>query len=111
MKRGRWIELFLLLVLWMVLAWRGFPFPNVDDGLFTGAAVNLASGGGLRNPLLESPGPYYLYPPFYDFFLGGWLKVAGISVASLVGFHLAVCFATSWLVLEIFRKWNRGAWG
>ena len=111
MKRARGIELLLLLVLWALLAWRGFPFPNVDDGLFTGAALNLAVGGGLQNQLLESGGPYYLYPPFYDFFLAGWLKVAGISVASVVGFHLAVCFAGSWLVLEIFRKWNRGAWG
>ncbi len=111
MKRARWIELLLLLVLWTVLAWRGFPFPYVDDGLFTGAALNLAAGGGLENPLLESTGPYYLYPPFYDFFLGQWLKVAGISATSVIAFHLAVCFATSWLVLGIFRAWGRDGWG
>lgn len=111
MKRDRWIELLLLLVLWAVLAWRGFPFPNVDDGLFTGAALNLATGGGLRNPLLEASGPYYLYPPFYDYFLAGWLRIAGTGFAAMAGFHLAVCFATSALLLEIFRKWNRDEWG
>jgi hypothetical protein len=109
-KRARGIELLLLLVLWALLAWRGFPLPHPDDGLFTGAALHLAAGGGLENPLLERPGPYYLYPPFYDFFLAQWLKLAGISAASVIAFHLAVCFASSWLVLEIFRAWGREAW-
>jgi hypothetical protein len=110
-KPARGMELLLLLVLWAVLAWRGFPFPHPDDGRFTGAALNMAAGGGLENPLLEKSGPYYLYPPFYDFFLAEWLKVAGISAATVIFFHLAVCFATSWLVLEIFRAWGRGGWG
>jgi hypothetical protein len=109
-KRAPGLDLLLLLALWALLAWRGFPFPGLDDCLFTGAALHMAAGGGLENPLLESSGPYYLYPPFYDFFLATWLRIAGIGAATVIGFHLAVCLATSALVLGIFRAWGRGGW-
>ncbi len=110
MKAQRVFDLFLLLILWALLAWRGFPFPHPDDGVFIGAALHLAAGGGLQNPLLETSAPYYLYPPFYDFFLAGWLRAAGISAVTVILFHLAVCFAGSWLVLQIFRAWGRPGW-
>ncbi|HEY9850411.1 MAG TPA: hypothetical protein V6D28_13175 [Leptolyngbyaceae cyanobacterium] len=74
---------------WTVLFLLGYPIPSIDDLFFTGAAINLAKGGELTNPLLEAwnstlvSGKFYLQPPFHSYTLAAWLKIAGVSTTSL----------------------------
>uniref|UniRef100_UPI0030DDD447 hypothetical protein n=1 Tax=Argonema antarcticum TaxID=2942763 RepID=UPI0030DDD447 len=78
-----------IFALWSVLFLLGYPLPCIDDIFFTGAAINLAKGGELTNPYIEawnsilSSGKFYFQPPFHSYTLAGWLKIAGISTASL----------------------------
>src|SRR5579872_1101170 len=67
--------LIFLCLLWIL----DFPNPMCDDLFYSGAGLNLASGGDLSNPLLARqhlPGHLFLvYPPVHSYVLAGWLKV------------------------------------
>lgn len=85
-----------------------FPKPMNDDMFYCGAGLNLAQGGDLSNPLIarqEFPGHFYfIYPPVHSYALAGWLKIFGISAASMTGFQLllyTVCAATTIIFLRL----------
>ncbi len=92
-----------LLAFWIFLIFRGFPFPNVDDCPYVGPALSLANGHGLTNPLLGQQGPFYYYPPIYFYLLAGWLKLWGISAASVVLYYGIACWLTTWCVIRTFQ--------
>lgn len=84
-----------------------FPKPMNDDMFYCGAGLNLAQGGDFSNPLLtrqEFPGHFYfIYPPVHSYALAGWLKLFGISAASMTGFQLllyALCTAATIVFLR-----------
>jgi len=87
------IPLLLVATIWCVSLYKQLPLPHADDLFFTGAAINLAKGGPLVNPYLETwnaatkTGKYYYQPPFQAFLLASWLKVFGISSASIIAFQ------------------------
>ncbi len=97
----------ILTLLWGALLYLGFPTPHPDDAAFAGTALNIAAGGGLENPLMEPHGLFYIYPPIYAYFLGSYLKLAGISSLSIVLFHGLLCWVISWNVIGIFRSLGR----
>jgi hypothetical protein len=77
------------LVLWQAR----LPDPHIDDLFFIGAAINLTESGELKNPLEPSwssamkDGLYHFHPPYYSYILAGWIKIFGISTASLVAYQ------------------------
>src|SRR5271169_406830 len=84
------------LIFFLLLWFWDFPKPMCDDLFYSGAGLNLAQGGDLSNPLLarqEFPGHLFLiYPPVHSYVLAGWLKIFGISAASMTGFQMLVYF-------------------
>jgi hypothetical protein len=99
---------FLLLWLW------DFPKPMCDDLFYCGAGLNLAHGGDLSNPLLlrqHFPGHLFLiYPPVHSFVLAGWLKIFGISSASMTGFQLLMYFVTAAATIAFLRSQAAVPW-
>jgi len=94
---------FVWAVFYFGLLWTlDFPKPFIDDLFNIGAALNLAGGGAFSNPLLvrqQFPtSRYFFHPPLQAYLLSVWLKVFGVSAASLTGFqclvYLVICLAT-----------------
>ena len=102
---GRALGIFT--AIWALLVWRGFPFPFVDDPFYIGAGLNIGAGGGLRNPLLEGMRDFYGYPPLHSFVVGSWLRVFGISAASMVALYAVMAWAATWCVYRAFRVLGR----
>src|SRR6266478_2655380 len=90
--------------LWLL----GFPKPANDDLFYSGAALNLASGGDFSNPLLARQGfpshYFFVYPPLHSFVLAGWLGVFGISAMSMVGFAVMMLWLTCAATVLILRR-------
>ncbi|HSY17984.1 MAG TPA: hypothetical protein VK815_06600 [Candidatus Acidoferrales bacterium] len=86
----------------------GFPRPMMDDLFFTGAGLNLAAGGDFSNPLLarqDFPGTlYFLHPPLHSYAIAGWLKIFGVSTASLLAFQAVMYVLICWSTICILRK-------
>jgi hypothetical protein len=104
----------LIPTFWAVLFVLGFPFPFTDDLWYIGAALQLHTAGQYANPscpFLATFGamdPFYAYPPLYDYVLAGWLKVAGVSRASLALFQCgagAVACLGLWRLLRRDNGW------
>lgn len=76
--------------------------------MFSGAAISLATGGGLRNPLLASQFgtvDFLVYPPFYFDLLGGWLRLTGVTTWALLFFqHIAYAVAGAALTVWLGRR-------
>jgi hypothetical protein len=91
-----------------------FPKPNVDDLFYTGAAMNLARGHDLSNPLLarnEFPSHYFfVYPPLHSFALAAWLKLFGFSTASMIAFPLLCYFIIAASTIAILRRNRSAVW-
>lgn len=102
--------------LWGVLWWSGAPFPHEDDLFFVGAALEHVKTGDLHNPLItrwDPDGPHrFLYqPPAYQFALAAWLRLFGVSTASLTALPcLAGLIASIALGIVVRRFGWRGAW-
>lgn len=103
----------LLGTVWLALWLGGCPRPNVDDGFFAGAGIHLAETGRLENPWIRGwmgwlPGSqadkFLLQPPLYPLVLAGWLKVVGVSTATLTGYGCVVGFGASLTVWALLRR-------
>ena len=110
---GRQRNLILWPLLWgmafFCVLWRlDFPKPFFDDLFFIGAALNLAGGGTLSNPLIARQqfptSLYFLHPPVHSFTLAAWLKVFGISASSLTGFQFLMYLLTMGATIAILRR-------
>lgn len=67
-----------------------WPSPAIDDLMFTGAAFSIAKGHGLLNPWLSAQfgtNEFLVYPSFYFYLLGGWLKIIGQGTNALLWFQ------------------------
>lgn len=107
-----------LAVLWLALWLAGYPRPNVDDGFFSGAAIELATTGRLYNPWIQGwfgylPGAhadkFLIQPPLFPLMQAAWLKVFGVSTASLTAWGCSVGWATSCITWQLFRRVGAGA--
>lgn len=72
----------------------GYPQPHIDDLFYSGAPIHLSQTGELANPWiapwLRSLGTehHFAQPPGQPYLLGLWLKIFGVSTATLTGFQL-----------------------
>ena len=102
------------LVFFIFLWTLDFPKPMNDDMFYCGAGLNLAQGGDLANPLLarqEFPGhSFFIYPPVHSFVLAGWLKIFGISAASMTGFQLLLYAACAAATIIFLRRHGAPVW-
>lgn len=112
--------LFFVLVLLLLAAAAaaltlGLPLPTTDDLFFYGAPIRLAEGGGLANPplrgFLQGMGTeaYFCHLPLHAWILGFWLKLWGVSAASLLGFAWATFALGAPCLLVLLRRlgWRR----
>jgi len=84
------------------------PSPGADDLFYVGPALSLAKHGELRMELLANQGflskDFLIYPAFYQYLLGGWLWLMGISTLSLHLFtHLSYLLGAYWLSFLLAR--------
>jgi hypothetical protein len=92
----------------------GYPYPNVDDLVFVGAALNFFDKGQLANPLLQnwSPGSvehWFVHVPFYSWLLVGWLWFWTVGARSLLLFQ-CLCYATASLnIHRVLRSCGVGS--
>ncbi len=108
-----WPVVAALVFFWLLWIW-DFPKPMNDDLFFAGAALNLASGGELANPLLirqHFPGHFFfMYPPVHAYALAGWLKIFGINAAAMTGFPILIYFVTAVATIGWLRRHNAPRW-
>jgi hypothetical protein len=102
-----------LLLAWLTLWATGWPLPNGDDGFYTGGAIHLVKTGVLANPWLAGwmqwiPGVhldrYFIQPPFQPWVLAAWLKLFGISSASVTGFACLTDALAAWAGAHLLRR-------
>jgi hypothetical protein len=94
----------------------GFPRPHVDDPFYVGTGAHLARTGELFNPTARNwmsvmtPGKHFVQFPLYPFLLAGWMKLAGISTASVLGFFMVsnflCCLFAGWFVVRARLPWG-----
>jgi hypothetical protein len=100
----------LFFCLWLL----DFPKPESDDLFYAGAGLNLGSGGDLSNSLLarqEFPSHFFfIYPPLHSYALGGWLKLFGISSASVTGYSIVNCALIAIFTIVILRQRGASVW-
>jgi hypothetical protein len=100
----------LFACLWML----GFPTPFVDDLALVGAALNMAAGGDFSNPLMTRQGfpshYFFIQLPTHSYVLTGWLKIFGISTASLTAFQMTMYFLTAAATIAILRRHSAPRW-
>src|SRR5208283_4171360 len=110
--KGVLTSVFFSLVFFGFLWLLDFPKPFIDDLFYCGAALNMAGGGDLSNPLLAwYPGQLFFYaPPVHSYVLAGWLKFFGISAAALTGFQVTMYFSMAAAVIAILRKNESPGW-
>ena len=101
------------LVLFAIL-WRlDFPKPYMDDLFYCGGSLNLAQGGGLSNPMIAGQGfhnSFFVYPPLEFYALAGWLKVFGISAASMTGYAILMYFLIAVVTIALLRHYRAPRW-
>lgn len=107
------VTAFLLAAVFSSFAiWFGLPWPAVDDLMFSGAAFEISRSGELKNPLLADQfgtDVFLVYPPFYAFLLGGWLRLTGISTGALLVFqHVCYLVAGHSLSFWLARRHSLG---
>lgn len=107
----------ILALIWAAFWLAGLPRPNVDDAFFAGIAVHLAQHGEIANPwcvgwLGYLPGvsaePFLVQPPIYPVALAGWLRVFGVSTASLTAWICTLGFAASVCLWRLLRAFDVG---
>jgi hypothetical protein len=93
-KLDRWdvVALGGVTIMWMALFMTGRPLPFVDDIFFTGTAINLVKHQTFENPWVSDwmrqfgTQQFYIQPPFHPIFLAAWLRIDGISTASVLAY-------------------------
>lgn len=97
---------------WFLLFCLGIPGPCTDDMFFTGTAVNLLAEGIYRNPWIEpwnqilQSDRFFFQPPFHAYTLALWLKMAGLSTASLLAFQNFWAFVFSAAAAGLMRRFG-----
>lgn len=82
-----------LLVITLVLLLKGYPLPHRDDLLFIGSPINYCQTGHFDNPFCSGftaqfhTIKHFAYMPLQAFLLAGWMKILGVSTASLLSFQ------------------------
>lgn len=107
------ISLFGCLVFFFILWLLDFPKPYLDDLSYVGAALNMANGGDFSNPYLSrqfSEHFAFFYPPIHSYVLLGWLKVFGISTASLTAFQMVTYLLCAGSAIFILRRHQSPVW-
>ncbi len=108
-----WSVVGALLFFWLLWIW-DFPHPMCDDLFYSGAGLNLASGGDLSNPLLARQHfPWHLfiiYPPVHSYALAAWLGILGISAATMTGFQMLMCFIIAAATIGYLRRQYAPGW-
>lgn len=107
------ISLFGCLVFFFILWLLDFPKPYLDDLSYIGAALNMANGGDFSNPFLSrqfSEHFAFYYPPIHSYVLAGWLKVFGISTASLTAFQMVAYSFCAGSAIFILRRHQSPVW-
>jgi len=102
-------------VAWFLALWLlDFPKPMMDDLAYIGAGLNLAAGGDYSNPFLAGQGfPshfFFVHTPLASYALAGWLKLFGISGASVTGFQMVTFLVVAASTLAILRRHGAPAW-
>lgn len=104
-----WVCAFFL-ILWRL----DYPKPGVDDLFMCGASFHLAEGGDFSNPLIARqgfPGHYYfLHTPLHPYALAAWLKMFGISAASVTAFQIVLYMLTAVATIAILRRHAAPVW-
>ena len=102
-----------LIFFWLLWIW-DFPHPMCDDLFYSGAGLNLASGGDLSNPLLvRQHFPWHLfliYPPVHSYVLAGWLRILGVSAATMTGFQILNYCIISTSTIVYLRRQKAPGW-
>ena len=110
--KGYLVEGFFLL-LWLTLWLFGFPKPNGDDGFFTGAGIHLAETGRLFNPWVTGwmgyiegvhRDKFFVQPPLYPVVLAVWVKLFGVSAATLTAFACSLGALYSIILASVARR-------
>lgn len=119
MSRPTLVGAACLAVLVAVLAvWADLPGPAADDLFYVGPAISYAQHGRLYMPLLAGQQfptrEFLIYPAFYQYMLGGWLKVFGISTRSILAFvqvgYLVTGFAGTFLASRLAGRLPAPGW-
>jgi len=91
-----------------------FPKPTSDDLFYVGAGLNLAGGGDYSNPLIvrqEFPSHFFfVYPPLPSYALAAWLKLFGISSASVTAYPILNCLIITGATIVILRRHKAPVW-
>lgn len=101
---------------WVILWQAGFPAPHVDDLFFSGPGASIAAGEGLRNPWIEpwlsqfGSNAYFAQLPLHPYLLGGWLKIWGLSTASLLAFQCLAGWLACIFCAALLRKSGCPPW-
>jgi hypothetical protein len=81
-----------------------------DDLFYTGAALNMTSGGDFSNPLLARQGfpshYYFVYPPLHAYAVFAWLCVWGVSASAMVAFQNLMYFIIAWMMILLLKRQN-----
>ncbi len=108
------LSLVFAVVLFGLLFRMDFPKPTLDDLFFVGASLHLAEGGDFSNPMVERqgyPSHYYFgHPPTFSYALAGWLKLVGISSASMLSFELLLYLLICGSLIGLLRQYRARAW-
>ena len=107
------ISLFGALIFFVFLWWLDFPKPHIDDVSYIGASLNMASGGDFSCPYISRQFAEhfaFFYPPIHSYVLAGWLKIFGISTASLTGFQMIMYLLCAGSAIFILRRHQAPIW-
>lgn len=103
-------------LLWVALWRAGLPAPHVDDLFFAGTGVALAQGLGLHNPWIEpwlaqfGSTFFYAQPPVQPFALASWIRIWGVSAASILGFQCVAGWICTGGAVHLLRKVGAPHW-
>jgi hypothetical protein len=53
---------------------------------------------------------FFVYPPMHSYALAGWLKVLGVSAASMTGFQMAMYFVIAAATIGVLRRHGAPVW-
>ena len=103
----------IILVLGIFLAcWlgsHGFPCPRGDDAMYKSPAAELAQNGSLAIPcavgfLPQAERVFAAYPPGFQWLLGAWYCLFGVSLYSSLAFTYTVHLLGTLAVMEASRR-------
>ena len=104
-----------MILFWTALPWFGLPGPNgYNDITFVAPAIDFAQGRPMSAHIVREVYQAFGYnadrwlghPPVYQQIVGAWLRLFGVSNASMLWFEVAVCLALCGGLLALMRRFN-----